>query len=71
MAAQAALVAALAQLGSMTGDRLRLDRATIVDPIVDTLPEVEAKQPALARRHRAHWWARDAATRPTQPISHQ
>ena len=28
MAAQAALVTALAELGSMTGDRLRLDRAT-------------------------------------------
>ena len=67
MAAQAALVTALAELGSMTGDRLRLDRATIVDPIANTLPEVEAKQPALARRHRVQWWARDAATQPTQP----
>jgi hypothetical protein len=54
--------AALAQLGSMTGDRLRLDQATIVDPIANTLPEVETKQPALARRHHARWWARDAAT---------
>ena len=71
MAAQAALVTALAELGSMTGGRLRLDRATIVDPVGNALPqaeaEVEAKQPGLARRHRAHWWARDAATRPTQP----
>ena len=32
MAAQAALVTALAELGSMTGDRLRLDRATVVGP---------------------------------------
>ena len=67
MAAQAALVTALAELGSMTGGRLRLDRATIVDPVANTLPQVEAKQPGLARRHRVHWWARDAATRPTQP----
>jgi hypothetical protein len=66
MAAQATLVTALAELGSMTGDRLRLDRATIVDPIATTLPEVEAEEPALARRHRAHWWARGAATPPTQ-----
>jgi hypothetical protein len=66
MAAQADLVTALAQLGSMTGDRLRLDQATIVDPIANTLPQAENKQPALARRHRAHWWTRDA-TQPTQP----
>ena len=65
MAAQTALVTALAELGSMTGERLRLDRATIVDPIANTLPQAE--QPALARRHPVHWWARDAATRPTQP----
>ena len=68
MAAQAALVTALAELGSMTGDRLRLDRATVVDPIADTLPEVKAKQPALAREHRARWWARGAAPQPTQPL---
>jgi hypothetical protein len=67
MAAQATLVTELAELGSMTGDRLRLDRATILDPVADTLPEVEAEELGLARRHRAHWWARDAATRPTQP----
>jgi hypothetical protein len=66
MAAQAALVTALAELGSMTGDhRLRLDRATVVDPVADTLPEVETKQPALAREHRARWWARGAALQPT------
>jgi hypothetical protein len=62
MAAQAALVTALAELGSMTGDRLRLDPATILDPIADTLPQVETKQPGPARRHHAHWWARGAAT---------
>jgi hypothetical protein len=68
MAAQAALVTALAELGSMTRDRLRLDRATILDPIADTLPEVKAKQPSLARGHRARWWARGAAPQPTQPL---
>jgi hypothetical protein len=71
MAAQAALVTALAELGSMTGDRLRLDRTTILDPIADTLPEVETKQPAMAREHRARWWARGAAAQPTQTISHR
>jgi hypothetical protein len=50
-AAQAALVTALAELGSMTGDRLRLDRTTILDPIANTLPEVETNHPALAREH--------------------
>jgi hypothetical protein len=68
MAAQADLVTALAELGSMTGDRLRLDQATIVDPIANTLPQVEAKQPGLGRRHRVHWWARGAAPQPTQPL---
>jgi hypothetical protein len=65
MAAQAALVTALAELGSMTGDRLRLDRTTVVDPVADTLPQ--AKQPGLAREHRARWWARGAAPQPTRP----
>jgi hypothetical protein len=60
MDAQAALVTALVKLGSMTGDRLRLDRATIVDPIANTLPEAE--EPGLARRHPAHWWARHRVT---------
>jgi hypothetical protein len=55
----------------MTGDRLRLDRATIVDPIANTLPEVEAEEPGLASRRHAHWWARGAATQPAQTISHQ
>jgi hypothetical protein len=65
MAAQAALVTELAELGSMTRDRLRLDRATILDPVANTLPQ--AKQPALARRRHAHLWARGAAPQPTQP----
>jgi hypothetical protein len=65
MAAQAALVTALAELGSMTGDRLRLDRTTILDPVANTLPQ--AKQPGLAREHRARWWARGAAPQPAQP----
>ena len=69
MAAQAVLVTALAELGSMTGDRLRLDRATVVDPIANTLPRAE--EPGLGRRHRPHWWARGAATQPTQTIPHQ
>ena len=47
MAAQATLVTALAELGSMTGNRLRLDRATVVDPVANTLPRAE--EPALAR----------------------
>jgi hypothetical protein len=67
MAAQAALVTALAELGSMAGDRLRLDRATIVDPIAKSLSQVETKQPGPARRRHAHWWTRNAATQPTQP----
>jgi hypothetical protein len=53
MAAQQALVTALAELASMTGDQLRLDQATVVDPVANALPQ--AKQPALARQRRAHW----------------
>jgi hypothetical protein len=57
MAAQATLVTALTELASMTGDRLRLDRATLVDPVANTLPAIdaEAKEPTPARRRRAHW----------------
>jgi len=69
MDAQAALVTALAELGSMTGDRLRLDQATVVDPVATALPEAE--QPGPARRHHARWWARGAATQPTQPRTAQ
>jgi hypothetical protein len=63
MAAHATLVTALAELASMTGDRLRLDRATLVGPVASALPQVEAKAkakaPGPARRRRAHWrpWA--------------
>jgi hypothetical protein len=66
MAAQAALVTELAELGSMTGDRLRLDRATVVDPVANTLPRAE--EPGLGRRRRAHWWGRDAGPHSTQPL---
>ena len=66
MVAQQALVTALAELGSMTGDRLRLDRATVVDPVANALPQAEAEEPGLGRRGRAHWWARNAAPQPTQ-----
>ena len=71
MVAQAALVSELAELGSMTGGRLRLDRTTILDLIADTLSELNTKLPASARQHRARWWARDAAAQPTQAISHR
>ena len=67
MVAQAALVTALAELGSMTGDRLRLDRATIIDPIANTLPQAEAEELGRGRRGRAHWWARNAAHSPPEP----
>jgi transposase-like protein len=70
MAAQAVLVTALAELGSMTGDRLRLDRATVVDPVANTLPQAEAKQPALGRRRHAHWWARGATAQPHPTTPH-
>jgi len=41
MAAQQALVTAHAELGSMAGDRIRLDRATVVDPVANALPQAE------------------------------
>jgi hypothetical protein len=58
MAAHAALIAALTQLQSMTGDRLRFDQATLLGPVANALPQVEAKakQPAPTRRRRAHRW---------------
>ena len=37
-----------------------INLATIVDPIANTLPE--AKEPGLARRQPAHWWARHRVT---------
>ncbi len=56
MAAHATLVTALTELQSMTGDRLRLDQATLVGPLANALPAVDAKaeDPAPARRRRAH-----------------
>jgi hypothetical protein len=66
MAAQAALVTALAELGAMTRDRMRLDRATVVDPVASTLPRAE--EPGPARRRHAHWWAGGAGPQPTQPL---
>jgi len=58
MAAHATLITALAELQSMTGDRFRLDRATLVDPVANTLSAIdaEAEEPAPARRRRAHRW---------------
>ncbi len=55
MAAHSTLVTALTELQSMTGDRLRLDRATLVGPVANALPQVEAKarEPAPGRRRRA------------------
>ena len=43
----------------MTGDRLRLDQATVVGPVANALPAVdaEAEEPAPTRR-RAHRWPR-------------
>src|SRR6266487_2999843 len=43
MAAHATLVTALTELASMTGDRLRLDQATVIDPVANALPAVDAK----------------------------
>jgi hypothetical protein len=66
IAAQAALATALAELASMTGDRLRLDRATVLDPIAEALPRIDEPDPTRGRR--GHWWARHDAARPTQPV---
>jgi hypothetical protein len=53
MAAHADLVTALAELGSMTSGRLRLDPTTTIDPITNALPQAEELGPA--HRQRAHW----------------
>jgi hypothetical protein len=66
MAAQAALATALTELQSMTGSRLRLDPATVLDPIADALPQIDEPDPTPGRR--AHWWARRDAGRPAQQI---
>jgi hypothetical protein len=66
MAAQAALATALTELQSMTGSRLRLDRATVLDPIAEAIPQLDEPDPTRGRR--AHWWARRDAGRPAQQI---
>jgi hypothetical protein len=66
MTAQAALATALAELASMTGDRLKLDRATVLDPIAAAIPQPDEPDPTRGRR--AHWWARRDAGRPAQQI---
>jgi len=48
MAVQAALVTALAKLGSMAGDRIRLDRATVVDPVANARPRPRPSNPVWA-----------------------
>jgi uncharacterized membrane protein YdfJ with MMPL/SSD domain len=60
MVAHAALVTALTELASMTGDRLRLEGATVVGPVANALPQVEAdaEQPAPTRRRHTHRWPR-------------
>jgi hypothetical protein len=57
LVAQAALVTALTELASMTGDRLRLEGATLVGPVAKTLPAIdaEANKPAPGRPRRANW----------------
>ena len=64
MAAQAALVTALSELESMTGDRLRLDRATVVGPVANAMPQANEAGPARSRY--ARWWARGTAIGPTR-----
>jgi hypothetical protein len=44
LAAHQALVGALSELQSMIGDRLRLDRASVLGPVADALPS--ERQPA-------------------------
>jgi hypothetical protein len=67
MAAQADLATALAELQSMTGSRLKLDPATVLDPIAQALPQIHEPDPAPGRR--AHWWARRDAAQPVQRSS--
>lgn len=73
VAAQAALVTALTELASMTGDRLRLERATVIGPVASALPaidvEAKAKASGPARRRRARWrpWALPRTTLTPRP----
>ena len=67
MAAQAVLVTALAELGSMTGDRLRRPghrgRPSRQHPA-----RGRGQATGSGRRRHAHWWARGAGTaHPTTP----
>jgi hypothetical protein len=66
IAAQAALATALAELASMTGDRLKLDRATVLDPIAEAIPQLDEPDPTRGRR--AHGGAPRDAGRPAQQI---
>ena len=64
MAAHATLVTALAELASMTGDRLPPGPGHAGRPVANALPKPE--ELGLACRRHAHWWARGAAAQPTQ-----
>jgi hypothetical protein len=66
MAAQAALVTALAKLGSMPGDRLRLDRATVVDPVANAPPRPRPSNPVWAAGAMRTGGPGGATTQPTQ-----
>ena len=63
--AQAALITALTELHSMTDGRLRLDHATVLDPIAATLARTSEADPTRGRH--AHWWARRDTEQPAQP----
>ena len=67
MATHSALITALAELTSMTGDRLRLDQATVLDPIAEALPQTRDPDPTRGRR--GHWWARRDAAQPVRQSS--
>jgi hypothetical protein len=62
MAAHADLVTALAELGSMTRGRLRLDRSTMIHPVTNAL--AEAEEPSPTHRQRAHWSTRGTTAHP-------
>ena len=60
-----ALAPAYATVAPAVAARVMVARAALVTALA------EANEPGLARRHRPHWWARSAATQPTQTIPHQ
>src|SRR5512132_973029 len=70
MVAQAVLVAALAELGSMTGERLRLDRATVVDPSRQHPPTGRDQAIRSGPPASCLLVARGAAPQPTPTVSH-